>query len=184
MSIEFIRYHQFIYDENLVTVIFQKPISKLKIGGVDYGSPIKGSELKIPRWAAKVLEEEGYVTIRDNEQLRSIDVIKLLWKEERSETLCKMPEKFYPKLRELLKILSENVKKNPTDTTISEQRQTHMKALDLINCRLQKIVRLSFERSPPKSSIDMLEPEEFALFKTLRSEIENWKQRIIAEGVE
>ncbi|MCS7098110.1 MAG: DNA replication complex GINS family protein [Candidatus Methanomethyliaceae archaeon] len=184
MSIEFIKYHQFIYDEDYVAVVFQKPISKLRIGGEDYGSPTKGSELKIPRWAAKALEEEGYVKIKDEEQLKSVDVIKLLWKEERSETLCKIPEKFYPKLRELLKTLNENVKRNPTDTAISEQRQTHMKALDLINCRLQKIIRLSFERSPPKSSIDMLEPEELALFKILRSEIENWKQRIIIEGVE
>lgn len=184
MSIEVIRYHQFIYEEDLVEVIFQKPIPKLKIGGEDYGSPIKGTELKIPRWAAKVLEEEGYVKIKNNAQLKLVDLIKLLWKEEKTETLCKMPEKFYPKLRELLKTLNENVKKNPTDTAINEQRQAYMKSLDLINCRLQKIVRLAFERAPPKSSIDLLEPEELALFKALRVEIEGWRQRIISEGVE
>ncbi|MCX8170019.1 MAG: hypothetical protein N3D72_02900, partial [Candidatus Methanomethyliaceae archaeon] len=117
-----------------MTVIFQKSISKLRIGGEDYGSPVKGSELKIPKWAAKALEDEGYLKIKDDEQLKLVDVIKFLWKEERSETLCKIPEKFYPKLRELLRILNENVKRNPTDTAISEQRQAHMKAFDLINC--------------------------------------------------
>lgn len=184
MSIEVIKYHQFIYEEDLVEVTFQKPIPKLKIGGEDLGSPIKGTELKIPRWAAKALEEEGYVKIKDDGQLKLLDIIKLLWKEEKTETPCKMPEKFYPKLRELLKTLNENVRRNPTDIAINEQKQVQMRSLDLINCRLQKIIRLAFERTPPKSSIDALEPEELALFKALRLEIEGWRQRIIIEGME
>ncbi|MEM2001392.1 MAG: hypothetical protein QXM93_02350 [Candidatus Methanomethyliaceae archaeon] len=180
-----IRFSQFMYEEGPVEVVFQKPLPQLKIGGEDMGSPVEGSELKIPLWAAKALEEEGYVKIKTKEelQLKSNDVIKLSWKEERSESLSKLPPNFYPRLRELLRSLNDNIKKNPTHAALNEQRQVSIKAIDLLNCRLQKILRLSFERVPSKPSIEMLEPEELALFNTLRSEIEEWRQRILSEGM-
>ncbi|MEM3882906.1 MAG: hypothetical protein QXO23_05935 [Candidatus Methanomethyliaceae archaeon] len=180
-----IRFLQFMYEEGPVEVVFQKPLPQLKIGGEDMGSPVEGSELKIPLWAAKALEEEGYVKIKTKEelQLKSNDVIKLSWKEERSESLSKLPPNFYPRLRELLRSLNDNIKKNPTPAALNEQRQVSIKAIDLLNCRLQKILRLSFERVPSKPSIEMLEPEELALFNTLRSEIEEWRQRILSEGM-
>ncbi|NHV46069.1 MAG: hypothetical protein DSO09_02625 [Candidatus Methanomethylicota archaeon] len=181
---EEIKDSQFLYEEDLIEVVFQKPISKLIIEGEDYGSLVKGKEIKIPRWAAKILEEEGYVKIKSEDLLKTSDVIKLAWNEERVETLCKLPEKFYPKLRELIKNLNESIKKNPTATIINEQKQVTMKALDLINCRIQKILRLCFERTPSKSIIDMLEPEENALFQLLHSEIEEWRNKILTEGVE
>ncbi len=80
-------------------------------------------------------------------------------------------------------MLNENIKKNPTHTALNEQRQVSIRTHDLINCRLQKILRLSFERTPSKSSIEALEPEELALFNSLRSEIEEWRQRILSEGM-
>ncbi|MCC6013123.1 MAG: DNA replication complex GINS family protein [Candidatus Verstraetearchaeota archaeon] len=181
---EEIKDNQFLYEEDLIEVVFQKPIPKLIIEGEDYGSIVKEKEIKIPRWAAKILEEEGYVKIKNEDLLKSSDIIKLAWNEERVETLCKLPEKFYPKLRELIKRLNESVRKNPTATIINEQKQVLMKALDLINCRLQKILRLCFEKYPSKSIIDMLEPEENALFQLLHSEIEEWRNKILTEGVE
>jgi len=180
-----IRYSQFLYEEGTVEVIFQKRLPQLKLGGEEIGSPAEGSELKLPLWAAMVLEEEGYVKIKGKEdlQLKPNDIIKLTWREERSESISKLPTNFYPRLRELLRSLNENIKKNPTHTALNEQRQVSIKVLDLLNCRLQKILRLSFERVPSKPSIEMLEPEELALFNSLRSEIEEWRQRILSEGM-
>lgn len=182
---EEISFFQFLYEEEPVEVVFQKPLPQLRIGGEDLGSPVEGAELKVPLWAARILEEDGYVKIKSKEdlQLKPNDIIKLSWKEERSESLSKLPPNFYPKLRDLLRLLNENIKKNPTHTALNEQRQVSIKALDLLNCRLQKILRLSFERVPAKPSIDMLEPEELALFNSLRSEIEEWRQRILSEGM-
>lgn len=184
-SSESIKSSQFLYEEEPVEVIFQKPLPQLRVGGEDMGAPAEGTELKLPRWAARALEEEGYVRLKNEEehQLKPIDVVKISWKEERSESLSKLPANFYPKLRGLLTKLNENLKKNPTTTALNEQRHVSIKAQDLINCRLQKILRLSFERTPSKSSIEVLEPEELALFNALRSDIEEWRQRILSEGM-
>ncbi|MGQ9759853.1 MAG: hypothetical protein ACUVQ5_04720 [Candidatus Methanomethylicaceae archaeon] len=184
-SSEGIKSSQFLYEEEPVEVVFQKPLPQLKVCGEDMGAPVEGTELKLPRWAAKALEDEGYIRIKDEEKgrLQPNDIIKLSWKEERGESLSKLPVNFYPRLRELLTQLNENIKKNPTTTALNEQRHVSIKAHDLINCRLQKILRLSFERTPSKSSIEALEPEELALFNAIRFEIEEWRQRILSEGM-
>jgi DNA replication initiation complex subunit (GINS family) len=92
-----------------------------------------------------------------------------------------LPPNFYPKLRELTNQLNESIKQNPTHTTLSEQRQAFMKAKDLINCRLQKILRLSFERNPSKPLVEALQPEEKSLFNNIRSEIDDWREKILLE---
>jgi len=180
---EDIKSSQFLYEEEPVGVIFQKPLPATKIGGLQVGAFVEGSEARLPFWAARALEAEGVVRLKLDEiqQLKSSELYKLCWKEERNETLYQLPPHFYPKLRDLILMLNSSIRQNPTHTTLNEQRQAFMKAQDLINCRLQKILHLSFERNPAKAVIDTLEPEERALFEALRSEIEDWRQKILAE---
>lgn len=178
-----IKASQFLYEEELVGVVFQKPLPATKIGGIDIPQSVEGSEAKLPLWAARVLSQEGVVrlNLEEGQELKSSELYKLSWKEERNEMLTQLPPNFYPKLRDLVEGLNRSIKENPTHTTLSEQRQAYMKAKDLINCRLQKILRLSFERNPPKAAVEALQAEERALFETLRSEIEEWRGRIIVE---
>jgi hypothetical protein len=178
-----IKSSQFLYEEELVGVVFQKPLPATKVGGLDLPSSVEGSEARIPLWAARVLSKEGIVklSLDEGQDLKSSELFKLSWKEERNEMLSPLPANFYPKLRDLVDDLNRSIKENPTHTTLSEQRQAYMKAKDLINCRLQKILRLSFERNPPKGAVEALQPEERAIFEALRSEIEEWREKILAE---
>jgi len=166
-----------------VGVVFQKPLQATKVGDLQLGAFVEGSETRLPLWAAKALEADGIVRLSPDEsqQLRSSELFKLSWKEERNEALLVLPPNFYPKLRELIAELDNSIRQNPTHTTLSEQRQTSMKAKDLINCRLQKILRMSFEHNPSKPMVDALQPEERALFSTIRSEIDDWREKILLE---
>lgn len=178
-----IKTSQFLYEEELVGVVFQKPLPATKVGALQLGAFIEGNEARIPLWAAKALEAEGIVKLNpdQSQQLIASELFKLSWKEERNEALLVLPPNFYPKLRELTNQLNESIKQNPTHTTLSEQRQAFMKAKDLINCRLQKILRLSFERNPSKPLVEALQPEEKSLFNNIRSEIDDWREKILLE---
>jgi len=180
---EDIKASQVLYEEELVSVVFQKPLQATKVGDLDVPASVEGSEAKLPLWAARVLSKEGVVklNLEEGQDLKAGELYKLSWKEERNELLSPLPANFYPKLRDLVESLNRSIKENPTHATLSEQRQAYMKAKDLINCRLQKILRLSFERNPPKAAVELLQPEERALFEALRSEIEEWREKILVE---
>lgn len=174
---------QFLYEEEQVKVVFQKPFPATRIADLQVVASVEGGEAKLPLWAARVLEGQGVARIAPEEDqlLRPSELSKLSWKEERNEMLSPLPPSFYPKLRDLLASLNESIRQNPTHTTLNEQRQAFMKAKDLINCRLQKILRLSFERNPSKSTVDTLQPEERALFSALRVEIDDWREKILSD---
>ena len=177
-----IKFSQFLFEEGFVNVTFQKALASTKVGDAQIGPFEEGHEAKIPMWVARVLEDAGIAKLADTELLfKSSDLYKLSWKEERNEVVSPLPPNFYSKLRALLLYLNEGIRQNPTHTLLSEQRQSLMKAQDLVNCRLQKILRLAMERNPTKSLIEVLEPEEKALYSALRSEIEEWRQKILIE---
>jgi hypothetical protein len=180
---EGIGHAQFLFEEDAVQVVFLKPIPASMAGGSQFGPYEEGREAKVPLWVADVLAENGVAKLKDEDAkiIRSGDLYKLSWKEERNEVLSQLPPHFYPKVRALLRSLDEGIKQSPTHTLLSEQRQSQMKAQDMINCRLQKILRLSMERNPTKSLIDLLSQEERALYTALRSEIEGWRQRILVD---
>lgn len=181
-----IRVAQFLYEEEQAKVVFLKPLPSFKIGGHQFETSSEGTEIRMPLWVARLLESEGILKIQqeEGEQLNCSELTKLSWKEERNEALAILPPNFYPKLRDLLASLNDGMKKNPTHATLSEQRQAFMKAKDLINCRLQKILHLSFERNPSKQILDSLQPEERSLFGVLRLEVESWRDRILSEKAE
>lgn len=179
---ESIRHSQFFYEEEMVGVVFTRAFPSTVIGGTPVGPFEEGRETRIQIWAARILEEEGFVKIMDSEAqvLKPSDLFKLSWKEERNEGLSKLPQHFYPRLRLMLASLNKAVKENPTHTLLSEHRQSLMKAQDLVNCRLQKILHLAIERNPTKASVDLLEPEELALYTSIRSGIDEWRKKIIS----
>ncbi len=179
---ESIRHSQFFYEEELIGVTFIKAFPATSVGGVELGAFEEGREERLPIWIARVLEAEGFVKVsgEESQALKSTELYKLCWKEERNEGLSKLPSHFYPRLRRLLASLDEAIKNNPTHTLLSEHRQSFMKAQDLVNCRLQKILQLARERNPLRSSLDMLEPEELALFNSIREAIDEWRKKIIS----
>jgi len=181
-SSESIMFAQFLYEEDLVSVTFLRQLQPISAGGAQIGPFEEGKEGKIPLWVAKALEADGAVKINWEEgSLKPSELYKLSWKEEKNEGISQLPKHFYPKLRALLSALNEAIKKNPTHTLLNEQRQSIMKAQDLINCRLQKILRLAMERNPSKALTEALEPEERALYSAIRSEIDDWRLKLLSE---
>lgn len=170
------------YEEGSVDVVFVKPCSEIKVAGGVVGPFNEGVETALPRWIAKILAENGVVKIKQDASRNLVELSKSAWREERSDSLLPVDEDFYPRLRSYLRELKSKVDAAPTQQLINELRQAELKAKDLVNCRLQKIVRIALDRTPPKNLIDNMAAEEKVLFNSIRELIEVWRSHIL--GIE
>lgn len=179
MIVPTIKAQNLSYEEEVVEVIFVKPCSAIKVAEEVIGPFNEGVETTLPRWIAKTLAENGIIKIKQDTSRNLVELSKSAWREERSDTLLPVDEDFYPRLRNYLRELKLKADTSPTQQLINELRQADLKAKDLINCRLQKIVRIALDRTPPKNLIDNMAAEEKALFNSIRELIEVWRSHIL-----
>ncbi|MCS7140405.1 MAG: hypothetical protein N3F04_04855 [Candidatus Nezhaarchaeota archaeon] len=164
-----------------VKVRVLKSIPEIKVGGGVIGPLAQGQEVEIERWIARVLKEEGYVEIIDEKSVDLPLLSKIAWRESRSSQLTSLEPSFYVKVKKYLKSLSEKAKVSPE--ALSEKKTAEVKLIDIVNCRLQKIVAMALASAqPPKEVIESLTPEERMLFNELSSAISRWRQDVLGEG--
>ena len=134
----------------------------------------KGHEYRMTRWIAEQLRIEGILEIKDLQPVTNTEVSKILWREVRSSVLTKLPERFYPRLRNYLHILRQQASKTSKPIAIREEEQALQNLRDLLNSRLQKILRLTQATSPPTTALDGLTHEEGELYQQVREIIDSW----------
>ncbi|MCX8204463.1 MAG: DNA replication complex GINS family protein [Candidatus Nezhaarchaeota archaeon] len=137
-----------------------------------------GAMIEVPRWLASILEEEGYVKVLSDVSLDLQWLSKLSWREERSPSPVEVDEALYPKIRELLERLGREASTSIEAHTA--KKQAEVKVLDIVRCRLQKIVQAAVSPSVPKGLLDNLTPEEKMLFEKLRWIVDGWTSKIRA----
>lgn len=134
----------------------------------------RGREYRMTRWIAEKLRNEGILEIKDPQPISNTEVSKILWREVRSSVATKLPERFYPRLRSYLRILKNQVSKTGKPAAIKEEEQAGQNLRELINARLQKILRLTLAYTPPISALEGLSPEERELYEQVRESVESW----------
>lgn len=138
----------------------------------------KGHEYRMTRWIAEQLRIDGIVEIKDPQPITNAELRNILWKEVRSNVLTKLPERFYPRLRNYLRILRQQASKTGKPLAIREEEQALQNLRDLINSRLQKILRITQATSPPTTALGGLTPEERELYEQVRKIMESWTQEL------
>ncbi|MEM4699503.1 MAG: hypothetical protein QXT74_00965 [Candidatus Nezhaarchaeales archaeon] len=137
-----------------------------------------GATVEVPRWLASILEAEGYVRVLSDTSLDLQGLSKLSWREERSPGLVEVDEALYPKIRELLERLEREA--STSVEAHAAKRQAEVRVLDVIRCRLQKIIQAAVSPSVPKGMLDNLTPEERMLFEKIRWMVDRWASEIRA----
>jgi len=146
----------------LPEVFKDRPLHMLPVGAV----------VEVPRWLALTLEEEGYVKVLDGGGLDLQALSRLSWSEERSPSPVKAEELLYPRIRELLERLEREAS---TGIEAHEaKRQAEVKVLDLMRCRLQKLIQAAVSTSVPRGLLENLTPEERYLYEKVRWIVEGW----------
>ena len=91
--------------------------------------------------------------------------------------LSSLPEFFYPKLRRYLGELKERA---AGDAAAShEYRQAEKITIDIVNCRVRKLVNLAASNSSAGSILRDLSREERALYEQLHTVIREWKDSVV-----
>ena len=107
-----IEYTDFIFENTPVKVVALRDSPRIDLVGVEVGPFEEGKEYFIRFWIAKQLEKSGLVRLSEDGSISAAGLYKIQWKEriQPAYQLSPLPERFYPKLRYLLKELKEQSK--------------------------------------------------------------------------
>ncbi|MBS7648531.1 MAG: hypothetical protein QXK89_02300 [Candidatus Bathyarchaeia archaeon] len=175
MSIE---YSDFLFENNLVTVVAIKSSPKIDLIGFSVGPFEGGHEYDVRFWVARELEKDGLVKIREG-MLDATKLYKIQWTERIQAVgqLSTLPEDFYPRLRRLIDELKAASKTSPEKMREFEHVQNL--ALDIVNCRLRKIISLASIQTPESQILKNLTYEERDLYERIRNIIIEWRSKIV-----
>ncbi len=172
----------FIFENNPVKVIANRNEAELELAGLKVGPFEEGREYELRFWVAQELEEAGIVRFREEDVLDVVKLHKIHWKERVQPTnqVSSLPEEFYPHLRRYLACLKNTAQSN--SGRLKDLEKSMQIALDVVNCRVKKIVSLA--SSPPLTAqaLQSFTPEERVLYHRLFRLIEEWKNKILKEG--
>lgn len=145
----------------------------------------RGTEITIPRWISKILEEKGVVEVKDTSMnINELGRYSFLEIHARttSTTLQKLPIDFYQKLRDYLEKLRGNIIRKPSPELVDEYRKARSYIYDILRIRLNRIlllVQAGAESGEIREEINKLTPEELILYKTIRKLLEDWQKEVI-----
>ncbi|MEM1550315.1 MAG: hypothetical protein QXR13_00095, partial [Candidatus Bathyarchaeia archaeon] len=98
-----IEFSDFMFENNLVTVIAIRSLPKIDLVGFSIGPFEEGHEYEIRLWIARELEKDGVIKIRET-GLDTTKIYKIQWTEriQALGQLSTLPEDFYPKIRRVI----------------------------------------------------------------------------------
>jgi len=138
----------------------------------------RGDEVEMPRWQARILASEGLVEIK--ERALTIDEVNLYhYREKRSQAagaIQGLQQDFYLKVRELVRSLNEEIKRNPTSMLLRDRETLEKNLLDLAESRLVKIMSLA--QAGGEEYREKMTPEETIIYEALRSLLATWREYI------
>lgn len=173
-----IEYSDFVFENDLVSVVAIKNHPKIDLVGFSIGPFEEGKEYEIRFWVAQELEKEGIVNIRE----RTLDATKLYrtqWTEriQALGQLSSLPEDFYPRLRRMIENLKVSSKTSPEK--LREYEYVQNLSLDIINCRLKKIISLASSSVQDGQTLKNLTIEERDLYERVRQIVNKWRSKIL-----
>ncbi|MEB3756434.1 MAG: DNA replication complex GINS family protein [Desulfurococcales archaeon] len=140
----------------------------------------RGEELDLPRWQARKLRDNGVVEIKEAE-IGAEEIARVHFTEVHSRgaiQLAQLPPRFYLKVREYIESLNKAIKENPSPSLFNDRANTEKLLADIVDRRLNKIVRLVVAGGDD-SVLDKMTPEEKILYKTLLEILKTWREGII-----
>ena len=170
-----------MFENKPVRVIANRNEAELELAGLKVGPFEEGREYEVRFWIAQELDEAGIVRFREEDTLDVVKLHKIHWKERVQPTnqVSPLPEEFYPQLRRYIAYLKATTYSN--SGKLKDLEKSTQIALDVVNCRVKKIVSLA--SSPPLTAqaLQSLTPEERALYHRLFKLIDGWKNKILQE---
>lgn len=147
----------------------------------------RGDEFEVPRWQAMLLEGLGLVEIKEKDM--DLDEVNLYhYREKRTQAgsvLQSIPQDFYYRVRELIRKLNDEIRRNPATMLLRDRETVEKNVLEIADTRLAKIIRLA--QAGSEEQRERMMPEETLVYNAIRSILDAWREyisRIVSPGVE
>lgn len=165
------------YETRSVRVVFLKNYNRLPTpGGVL--NVRKGDELDLPRWQARILEDEGIVEVKDKRL--DIDQINTYhYREKRrpaANQITPLPPDFYMKARELVQELNSLIQERPTHMLLKDREIVEKNLVELAETRLLKIIRLALTSG--EEFREKMTPEENLVYSSVNETARVWRDYV------
>ncbi len=169
----------FVFENSLVKVIANRNEAQIELAGLRVGPFDEGREYEIRFWVAQELEKVDIVRFREEDVLDVVKLHKTHWTERVQPTnkVSALSEEFYPRLRRYLVYL-KNASQNNGEKLKEYEKATQI-SLDVVNCRVKKIVSLASCPPLTAQALQSLTPEERALYHRLHQIIGEWRSQIL-----
>lgn len=160
-------------------VVMLTDCTEIDLLGIKVGPFNKDEEITVDYWIANESVKYGLARFHDDSELNMIVLNKIHWREmiQPGKKFSTLPENFYPSLRRCLSNLNSRALKDPS--SVEEKSKALRIAQDIVNCRLNKVVRLALAPEQTGEILQMLSPEEKMLYDRLRAIILDWKLHIL-----
>ncbi len=169
------------YENTMTKVIALKSIDRMVLPDGTVITAQRGDKIEIPRWMARVLEDEKTVSILwDDVSIE--DVIRIHYREMQRVSLKdieQLPDNFYWLVRDYLANLDRRIRENPEPQLIEEKRRMHDYLNEIVDKRLQTIALSSLDEKMSSQISARLTPEEQVLLDELRNLIREWRSKIL-----
>ncbi|MCC6017480.1 MAG: DNA replication complex GINS family protein [Candidatus Verstraetearchaeota archaeon] len=173
-----------ISDTELIKATVKRTSTPMELGGMKINLDAEGMEILIPKWASDKMMKDGLIEVKYIEELGIKDLRKTLWKESRETNLTKIDPQFYMKARATIKRLMDDIKRDPTPEKIQEERKYRDAFMDIVNCRMQKVLQLAITESIPQTISENMTIEERILLKEIKRMLTTWKDQVTRIGDE
>ncbi|MBS7654382.1 DNA replication complex GINS family protein [Candidatus Bathyarchaeota archaeon] len=172
-----IEHSDFMFENNFVNVVAIINHPKIELVGLSIGPFEEGKDYTIRLWIARELEADGIVKIKEG-ALDATKLYRIQWTEriQAVSQLSSLPEDFYPKLRRMIEDLRSASKTSPEK--MREYEYVQNLSLDIINCRLKKIISLASSLTQESLTLKNLTLEERDLYERIRRIINEWRSKI------
>lgn len=171
------------FENSTVKVVANRNSQKIELAGFSAGPFEEGQEYEVLFWVAQELVKAGIARMKEEEQLDTVKLHKIHWKERIQTTtqIASLPENFYPQLRRFIADLRREAVKNPE--RMGELEKVMRASHDIVNCRLRKIVSIAAAQTRANDAFRNLTVEEQALYEHLYKVTNTWREKILSEGM-
>jgi hypothetical protein len=136
------------------------------------------SEVKVKRWIALKLVENGAAVFKPGEELTEEELINAHWREglQPSTRLSELQGDFYQKLRLHLRKVKYEAESRGNIQLLEKSKRL---ARDIVDSRTRKIVNMAISLSVPQELLQLLTAEEKALYDEIKRIVELWRSYIL-----
>jgi hypothetical protein len=152
---------------------------RIKIGKTVIGPLEEGEEFEVRYWAGRELARLGIARFREDDKIDLVSLHRVHWMEmvQSGKQVSPLPDRFYPRVRRLLKELSAAMKDNPS--RVEEYEKARRIADDIVSCRTRKIMALAAAQVASGEILKNLSREERELYSELFDTFGEWKREVL-----